>query len=238
MRTFLFNFTLSIRELDIAELASENNVGRMLVKDILQILCRPSYDPRNKVNRPVFRKGILKFDELKSELQLDAQVVNVVDFGVFVDIGLGTSCLVHVSQLANRYIRDPHQFFAVGDVLQVWVTEVDASQRRVKLTAIRPGSKKPHSGKRSPARGKSGQGPRSTTGGKRPSRQGGRTTDQKTRFKNRYEKTRRRPPKPVKPITDDMLTGSAPMRSFSDLSQFYDKKSDDDKSKDPKENNE
>ncbi|MEE2827363.1 MAG: helix-hairpin-helix domain-containing protein, partial [Planctomycetota bacterium] len=230
--------TRNLRELDAEKLATENQVGKMLVKDILQVLCRPGYDPRNKINRPVFRKGILKFDELKPELQFDAQVVNVVDFGVFVDIGLGTSCLVHVSQLANRYIKDPHEDFAVGDVLQVWVTEVDATQRRVKLTAIRPGSKRKPGGKRGPKRGgpsaAKGQGssrPRSTH---RHQRQAGG----KPRFKKSHEKSRRRPPKPVKPITDEMLSGNAPMRSFSDLSQFYDKKSETSPSKDSEDKNE
>ncbi len=228
----------SLRELDIQQLAVENNVGKMLAKDVLQVLCRPGYDPRNKINRPVFRKGILKFDELKPELQLDAQVVNVVDFGVFVDIGLGTSCLVHVSQLANRYIRDPHEIFAVGDVLQVWVTEVDATQRRVKLTAIRPGSKSKPDNKRGQTRRGSGNSKRHVAGSKRPANRRDRQPDRKTRFKKGQEKSRRRPPKPVKPITDEMLSGNAPMRSFSDLSQFYDKKSDTDKPNDVKEKNE
>ncbi|MCH2183083.1 MAG: helix-hairpin-helix domain-containing protein [Mariniblastus sp.] len=227
----------ALRELDAQKLATDNQVGKMLVKDILQVLCRPGYDPRNKINRPVFRKGILTFDELKPELQLDAQVVNVVDFGVFVDIGLGTSCLVHVSQLANRYIQDPHEDFAVGDVLQVWVTEVDTSQRRVKLTAIRPGSKRKPSGKRGPNRGPTGS--QGQGGGRpRPKQRRERQAGGKTRFRKSHEKTRRRPPKPVKPITDEMLRGNAPMRSFSDLSQFYDKKSETPKSNDTEEKNE
>ena len=208
-----------VRELDLERLAREFGVGNMMLKDVVQVLCRPEYDPRRKINRPVFRKGILKADELKPEMQLDAQVVNVVDFGVFVDIGLGTSCLVHVSQLANRYIHDPHRFFAVGDVLRVWVTEVDTVQRRVKLTAIKPGT----GGKPRGNRGTRGtRGPKSRhrdsgrTGRRPPKKGGGRHS--------RHDKPRRKPPKPVKPITDEMLEGNAPMRSFSDLVQFFDKK--------------
>ena len=230
--------TRALRDLNAEKLAAENQVGKMLVKDILQVLCRPGYDPRNKINRPVFRKGILKFDELKPELQFDAQVVNVVDFGVFVDIGLGTSCLVHVSQLANRYIKDPHEDFAVGDVLQVWVTEVDAAQRRVKLTAIRPGSKRKPSGKRGPKRGGPGAAKGQGSGRPRSTQRHQRQAGGKPRFKKSHEKSRRRPPKPVKPITDEMLSGNAPMRSFSDLSQFYDKKSETTQSKEAEDKNE
>ena len=131
-----------INELDVQALADQHVAGRLLVRDILLALKRPQWDPRDKVNKPIFRRGIIKVDDLKSEMQLDAQVVNVVDFGVFVDIGLGESSLVHVSQLSNHFIKDPHRFFSVGDVLKVWVSEIDAERRRVKLTAIRPGSKK------------------------------------------------------------------------------------------------
>ena len=154
-------------------------------------------------------------------------MVNVVDFGVFVDIGLGTSCLVHVSQLANHYIRDPHKFYAVGDVLKVWVTEIDTSQRRIKLTAIRPGTPKPQRRKKSESYkprqggGKRGGAPAGKGSGGRPAHA------RKDRFKR--SNVRRRPPKPVKPISEDMLAGEKPMRSFSDLAQFYDKKTDEHK---------
>jgi protein Tex len=70
-------------------------------------------------------------------------VLNVVDFGVFVDIGLSDSGLVHISRLADRFIKDPHEVVGVGDVLKVWVVDVDKSRRRVSLTAIAPGSERP-----------------------------------------------------------------------------------------------
>ena len=180
------------------------------MKDIVHSLCRPEYDPRNNINRPVFRSGIITLDDLKPEMRLDAQVVNVVDFGVFVDIGLGTSCLVHVSQLSNHFIRDPHRFYAVGDSLRVWVTEVETEKRRVKLTAVQPKSqqnqRKPSKSKRPPRKSKF----QKSHG--RPNHRG----------EKKYTKAKRKP-KPVKPITDDMLTGAEPMRSFSDLAQFYKK---------------
>ena len=218
----------AIRGLEISELATETNVGTMMLRDLVQSICKPDFDPRHKVSRPIFRTGILKIDDVKPEMMLDAQVVNVVDFGVFVDIGLGASCLVHVSQLANHYIHDPHKFYAVGDVMKVWVTEVDTPQRRIKLTAIRPGTPKPQRPKRSeghkPRRGKPEGAGKSSYSGKGRGKPHSRNKDRYSR-----QNTRRRPAKPVKPISEDMLAGEKPMRSFSDLAQFYDKKTDETK---------
>ena len=214
----------SIRELDADKLAGELGVGRLMLKDILHSICRPEYDPRRNVNRPVFRSGIIKLDDLKKDMCLDAQVVNVVDFGAFVDIGLGTSCLVHVSQLANHFIRDPHRFFAVGDTLRVWVTEIDSKQRRVKLTAVQPQELRPKREPRSKSFRKPGsQKPSGRRDGRRDGKRDGKRAGASSG--KRFSKPRR--PKPVKPITDDMLQGAEPMRSFSDLAQFYDKKPDD-----------
>ena len=142
----------SMSELDLSEIATQHGTGSLAVKDIIMTLKRPAWDPRDKVRKPIFRRGIVKVDDLKPEMQLEGQVVNVVDFGVFVDIGLGESSLVHVSQLSNHYIADPHKVFAVGDAMKVWVTEVSATQRRVRLTAIRPGVKKTNFSRRRPNR--------------------------------------------------------------------------------------
>jgi len=237
----------SMSELDLSEIATAHGTGSLAVKDIIMTLKRPAWDPRDKVQKPIFRRGILKVDDLKPEMQLEGQVVNVVDFGVFVDIGLGESSLVHVSQLSNHYIADPHKVFAVGDAMKVWVTEVSAQQRRVRLTAIRPGTKKSNSRGRS-NRGRSkdqaNRGPakpsadsssssteRSSQGGRgrRPGKyDGGRGGQTRRRDNPKFKRdTRRSKPKPVKPITDKMLKGDEPMRSFSDLAQFVKRKPDD-----------
>ena len=245
-----------ISELDMEAIATKHSAGMLLVKDIVMALKRPKWDPRDKVSKPIFRRGIIKADDLKPEMQLDGQVVNVVDFGVFVDIGLGESSLVHVSQLSNHFIRDPHRLFSIGDVVKVWVSEIDSERRRVKLTAIRPGSKKPQnrrprggrpqrnqraensnagsntsktegaSGERSSSRsnykpGKFGGGPKGRTG----QRSGGQRSYNKDAPRRSHV---RRPSKPkeIKPITDKMLKGDEPMRSFSDLAQFVNKKPD------------
>jgi protein Tex len=255
-----------LSELNIATIAAENNAGRLLVRDILLALKKPTYDPRDRVAKPIFRRGILKIDDLKPEMQLEGQVVNVVDFGVFVDIGLGESSLVHVSQLSHRYVADPHRFYSVGDVIKVWVSEIDSARRRVKLTAIQPGSKpmpKRHSdsdhnrpatsseskfNKRSEtdsakkskpgrfgssvprnSRKESGAAASSESQTPRFDRQSSKPRFESNRDRFRDENSRRqkrspRSQQPAPPITDEMLKGSEPMRSFSDLLQFVKQK--------------
>src|SRR5205809_618465 len=91
----------------------------------------------------IFRKGILKLEDLKTGMELKGTVLNVVDFGAFVDIGLKDSGLVHISQLANRYIKSPYDVVSVGDVVTVWVMTVDTVRRRVSLTMVQPGTERP-----------------------------------------------------------------------------------------------
>jgi protein Tex len=128
---------------DAHQLAAELSVGTHLLEDILTSLTRPALDPRDDLPPPVFRRGIMKLEDLAAGMELSGTVLNVVDFGVFVDIGLSDSGLVHISRLADRFIRDPHEVVGVGDVLKVWVVDVDKARRRVSLTAIAPGSERP-----------------------------------------------------------------------------------------------
>jgi len=135
-------------QLDVPKVAEEMGIGWHLLDDILMSMCRPGIDPRDSLAAPVFRRGIMKLEDLSAGMELSGTVLNVVDFGVFVDIGLSDSGLVHISRLADRYVRDPHEVVGVGDVLKVWVVEVDKSRRRVSLTAISPGSERPRFGPR------------------------------------------------------------------------------------------
>ncbi|HEY2413425.1 MAG TPA: S1 RNA-binding domain-containing protein, partial [Pirellulaceae bacterium] len=128
---------------DVHQLAAELSVGTHLLEDILTSLTRPGLDPRDNLPPPVFRRGIIKLEDLTPGMELSGTVLNVVDFGVFVDIGLSDSGLVHISRLADRFIRDPHEVVGVSDVLKVWVVDVDKNRRRVSLTAIAPGSERP-----------------------------------------------------------------------------------------------
>jgi uncharacterized protein len=221
-------FADRIGKLDVATVASELDVGTLLLEDILSQLARPGRDPREDLPAPVFKTGVLKLEDLAVGMELTGTVLNVVDFGAFVDIGMHDSGLVHVSQLADKFVRDPHDVVAVGDIVKVWVIEVDKSRRRVSLTMIPPDARKvgarrggkfeqparegrarkqrdERPGTEKPPKGKTPPRPR----GKRPT---GRD----------YKPKRRR--KPVTPITEEMKTGKEPMRSFSDLAQFFEAK--------------
>lgn len=204
-------------DLDVAQLASELDVGVLSLDDILSSLRRPGRDPRDDLPPPTFRREIIKLEDLKPDMELLGTVLNVVDFGVFVDIGLHDSGLVHISRLADRFIRDAHDVVSVGDVLKVWVIDIDKERRRVALTAIPPGTQKQFR-------------PPKTTGKKKPqedrrprqnrSRHG--ATSENNHAAKRTKKPKKKPP--TVPITKAMEDGRAPMRTFGDLKQFYEKK--------------
>ena len=154
-----------IAQLDVEQLSRDINVGTMTLRDILTQLARPGRDPREALPPPICKTGILKLDDLTPGMELDGTVLNVVDFGAFVDIGLKDSGLVHISQLADRYIQEPHEVVAVGDIVKVWVLEVDKQRRRVSLTMLKPGTKREH-----PPRREQEGGQRPPRGERRPPR--------------------------------------------------------------------
>ena len=226
----------------------ELDVGMLTLKDILAQLARPGRDPREDLPAPVFKQGVLKLEDLTAGMELTGTVLNVVDFGAFVDIGMHDSGLVHVSQLANRFVRDPHDVVAVGDIVKVWVVEVDKERRRVSLTMIPPGTQKPPRPER---REDKPEGQPRPEGQKRPpSRPASRpparprpATDGKPRGKSDFrgkgkpreirEYKPKPPPKPVVPITEKMKSGAEPMRTFGDLAQFFQTKSNPNKDDSP-----
>ncbi len=209
-----------IGQVEVPPLAKELQVGRLLLRDIVAQLARPGRDPREDLPGPVFKQGVLKLEDLHPGMELTGTVLNVVDFGAFVDIGMHDSGLVHVSQLADKFVRDPHDVIAVGDVVKVWVLEVDKQRRRVSLTMIPPGTKR--SG---PRRGGKPADARPSGHPEPPPPEGKSKARRPPRFKAKgAAKPRYRPksrPKPVTPITDEMIAGKEPMRSFSDLAQFF-----------------
>jgi uncharacterized protein len=134
--------------LNLKELANELAVGHPTLRDIVDALKRPGRDPRTDLPGPVFRKGVLKLEDLEASMELTGPILNVVDFGAFVDIGLKDSGLVHVSQMANRFVSSPHEVVSVGDIVSVWVQSVDLERRRVGLTMLKPGGGSPAKRKR------------------------------------------------------------------------------------------
>ncbi|MDA1213977.1 MAG: Tex family protein, partial [Planctomycetota bacterium] len=123
-------------------LADELKIGVTTLTDIIESLARPGRDPRVDLPTPCFKKGILKLSDVMVGMELKGTVLNVVDFGVFVDIGLKDSALVHISQLSTEYVRSPHEVVSVGDVISTWVLEIDTERRRVSLTMIPPGQER------------------------------------------------------------------------------------------------
>jgi uncharacterized protein len=124
------------------EVSARLAVGVPTLRDILDALARPGRDPRDDLPPPIFKKGVLKLEHLQTGMELKGTVLNVVDFGAFVDIGLKDSGLVHISQMANRYIKNPYEVVAVGDVVTVWVLKVEHDRARVSLTMIKPGTER------------------------------------------------------------------------------------------------
>ena len=114
-------------------------VGLPTLRDIAAELLKPGRDPRDELPRPILRTDVLEMKDLRPGMELTGTVRNVVDFGVFVDIGVHQDGLVHISQLSNRRVRHPSEVCAVGDVVKVWVLEVDEKKKRISLTMKGPG---------------------------------------------------------------------------------------------------
>ncbi len=257
-------------QLRLDDLTAQLEAGTMLLSDILAQLTRPGRDPREDLPPPIFKKGVIKLDDLTPGMELSGTVLNVVDFGAFVDIGLHDTGLVHISQLANKYVRDPHDIVSVGDIVKVWVHEIDKTRRRVSLTMIAPGTERQHPPKREkrkgegrrarPPQGKSQTAPEgaATTAtaeaapatqevaaatprvDRRPAppqrrgQQGGRPQGGGPRRqpqpagrppgKPKFNSHGQRKPAPLVPLTQEMKTGKAPLRTFGDLKQFLELK--------------
>ncbi len=269
-----------IASLDVPALAQELGCGPLLLQDILQQLQRPGRDPREDFPPPIFKKGVLKMDDLEPGMELNGMVLNVVDFGAFVDVGVKQPGLVHLSRMAARFVSDPHEVVAPGDIVRVWVVEVDKSRRRVSLSMVPPGTPVPSRsdgrprGERRAARSEGvppgGQGRaalrRAATGdapaGRSTERRGGGKPggDRSGERRDRQRPTQRPPRRgdaqqekrperedrratrgdgaeisrpvrlpqrltsskaPPTPISEEVLEGKQPMRSFSDLMQYF-----------------
>jgi uncharacterized protein len=124
------------RENDLTEISELLGVGLPTLEDIVDALIRPGRDPRDDLPKPVLRHDVLSLEDLSEGMVLKGTVRNVVDFGAFVDIGVKHDGLVHVSKMADRYVRNPHEIVGVGDVVEVTVTSIDADRGRIGLSMI------------------------------------------------------------------------------------------------------
>ncbi|MCK6627959.1 MAG: RNA-binding transcriptional accessory protein [Anaerolineae bacterium] len=124
----------TLRKGNLKELARQLDVGEPTLADILESLAKPGRDPRDELPAPLLRQDVLKLEDLKEGMILSGTVRNVVDFGAFVDIGVKQDGLVHISHLADRYIKSPFEVVSVGDVVKVKVIKIDAQRGRIGLS--------------------------------------------------------------------------------------------------------
>ncbi|MFU1798409.1 Tex family protein [Paenibacillus azoreducens] len=122
----------------VGQLAEALEVGVPTLRDILESLQRPGRDPREELPLPIFRTDVLKIEDLLPGMELQGTVRNVIDFGAFVDIGIKSDGLVHISQLSEGYVKHPMDVVSVGDNVTVWVLNVDLKKGRVGLTMRKP----------------------------------------------------------------------------------------------------
>ena len=132
------DLNVRMEEIGVKKLAEELGVGEPTLKDIARELQKPGRDPRDDLPKPVLRTDVLAIEDLAPGMELMGTVRNVIDFGAFVDIGVHQDGLVHISRMANRYIKHPAEVVKVGDVIKVWVVEVDAKKKRIALTMLPP----------------------------------------------------------------------------------------------------
>jgi uncharacterized protein len=127
-----FNLSLFARELN------DENFGLLTLTDILEALKNPGRDYRDEMPAPLLRSDVLKMEDLKAGMELQGTVRNVIAFGTFVDIGVKQDGLVHISKLSNKFIKEPSDVVKVGDIVTVWVEDVDLNKGRISLTMLKP----------------------------------------------------------------------------------------------------
>ena len=243
--------TERLRSISKEETCARLAMGMPTFQDICQALVRPGRDPREDLPPPIFKKGILKLDDLQPGMELKGTVLNVVDFGAFVDVGLKDSGLVHISQMSNRFIRNPYEVAAVGDIATVWVLAVDRERQRVSLTMIKPGTERKPMEKSPPPpqqsgqrrdqgqgqqRRDQGQGPPQGQGqgqgqfrGRRPGPPPGARSRQPAQRQDQPPPPPPPPPRPRKPqratpkpkLSQSALEGETPLRTFGELMAFF-----------------
>ena len=123
-----------LASLNVVETAQKLNVGEMTLKDIIDELSKPGRDPREDMPKPILRQDVLKFEDLKEGMILTGTVRNVIDFGAFVDIGVKHDGLVHISEMSEKFVKNPSDIVSVGDIVKVKVIGIDNERQKVKLS--------------------------------------------------------------------------------------------------------
>ena len=123
-----------LKSVDVAKTAKELEIGEMTLADIISELSKPGRDPREDMPKPILRSDVLKLEDLKEGMILTGTVRNVIDFGAFVDIGVKHDGLVHISEMSEKFIKNPSEIVSVGDIVKVKVIKIDLERQKVGLS--------------------------------------------------------------------------------------------------------
>ena len=123
-----------LKTINVKDMAQEFNIGEMTLTDIIDELSKPGRDPREDMPKPILRSDVLKLDDLKEGMILTGTVRNVIDFGAFVDIGVKHDGLVHISEMSDKFIKNPSDLVSVGDIVKVKVIKIDRERQKVGLS--------------------------------------------------------------------------------------------------------
>ena len=128
----------TLSNVNISTLVSQLNIGEPTLKDIIQSLIAPNRDPRDEFETPILKSDVLSIEDLSKGMKLNGTVRNVVDFGAFVDIGVKQDGLVHISKLSKKFVKNPMDMISVGDIVEVWILDIDENKGKVSLTMVNP----------------------------------------------------------------------------------------------------
>ena len=123
-----------LKSVNIEKTAKELEIGEMTLTDIIEELSKPGRDPREEMPKPILRSDVLKLEDLKEGMVLTGTVRNVIDFGAFVDIGVKHDGLVHISEMSDKFVKNPSEIVSVGDVVKVKVIKIDKERQKVGLS--------------------------------------------------------------------------------------------------------
>ena len=123
-----------LKNVNIEKMSKELDVGSLTLKDIIDEISKPGRDPRESMPKPILRSDVLKFEDLTEGMVLNGTVRNVIDFGAFVDIGVKYDGLVHISEMSERYVKNPSEIVSVGDIVKVKVINIDNEKHKVSLS--------------------------------------------------------------------------------------------------------
>lgn len=123
-----------LKTINVSQMAKELNIGEMTLADIISELSKPGRDPREDMPKPILRSDVLKLEDLKEGMVLTGTIRNVIDFGAFVDIGVKHDGLVHISEMSEKFVKNPSEIVSVGDIVKVKVIKIDQERQKVGLS--------------------------------------------------------------------------------------------------------